>query len=126
MAAQMDRPELDQGGTDPASREALAREAVRVYRRYQEEIVEALNLCPWAERARHDGRVREEVVFAATLDPALALSAVEALAQDESVEIGLILFPRLMTTATAFERFVSALSSADADRRPIGTAPFAM
>src|SRR5205823_10339459 len=30
------------------------------------------------------------------------------------------------TTPTAFERFVSLLSAADADRRPIGTAPFAM
>src|SRR5262249_32562635 len=40
---------------------ALSEEAVRVYRRYQIEIVEALNLCPWAERARLEGRVREVV-----------------------------------------------------------------
>jgi hypothetical protein len=105
---------------------ALAREAVRLYRRYQEEIVESLNLCPWAERARREGRVREEVVFATRLDPALALGAVESLARDESVEIGLVLFPRLTATPTAFERFVSLLSAADAERRPIGTAPFAM
>ena len=106
--------------------DALAREAVRVYRRYQEEIVESLNLCPWAERARREGRVREEVVLATTLEPALALDAVQDFATDESVEIGLLLFPRLKTTATAFERFVSLLAAADAERRPIGSAPFAM
>ncbi|HEX7668879.1 MAG TPA: DUF1415 family protein [Polyangiaceae bacterium] len=123
----MDGDGRDSGG-EPV-RPALAREAVRVYRRYQEEIVESLNLCPWAERARQDGRVREEVVFATSLDDAslaLALDATAVFAEDESVEIGLILFPRLVTPPTAFERFVSLLSAADADRRPIGSAPFAM
>jgi hypothetical protein len=105
---------------------ALAREAVRVYRRYEEEIVEALNLCPWAERARREGRVREHVLLATALEPVLALDAVEALAADDQVEIGLLLFPRLKTTATDFERFVSALAQADAERRRVGAAPFAM
>jgi hypothetical protein len=105
---------------------ALAREAVRVYRRYEEEIVEALNLCPWAERARREGRVRERVVLATALEPGLALEAVEALAADADVEIGLLLFPRLTTTPADFERFVSALARADSERRKVGSAPFAM
>lgn len=106
--------------------DALRHEAIRLYRRYQTEIVEALKLCPWAERARLDGRVREEVVLATELDPEPALAAIDALARDERVEIGLLLFPRLRVGLEAFERFVSELLTKDAERRELGTAPFAL
>jgi hypothetical protein len=106
--------------------DALRREAIRLYRRYQTEIVESLKLCPWAERARLDGRVREEVVLATELDPEPALAAIDALARDERIEIGLLLFPKLRTGLEAFERFVSELVTKDADRRELGTAPFAL
>ena len=71
----------------------LRREAIRLYRRYQAEIVEALNLCPWAERARLEGRVRETVLFCTTLDEEPTLDAIDSLARDPAVEIGLLLFP---------------------------------
>lgn len=106
--------------------EALSREAIRVYRRYQEEIVESLNLCPWAERTRLEGRVQERVVLTRALELGAALHAVEGLAADPAIEIGLLLFPLATTTMTAFERFVSRLSAAEVERHPIGTAPFAM
>jgi hypothetical protein len=104
----------------------LRREAIRLYRRYQTEIVEALTLCPWAERARLDGRVRETVLLCANLDDEPALDAIDTLAQDPSVEIGLLLFPKLTAGFGEFERFVSTLVTKDAARRELGAAPFAL
>jgi hypothetical protein len=104
----------------------FAREAIRLYRRYEVEIVGALGLCPWAERARADGRVQERVVESADLDVEAALEAVAELGADEAVEIGLVLFPRLRASAEEFGRFVSELVTADAARRELGAAPFAL
>lgn len=109
-----------------SSDERIREEALRVYRRYQLEIVEALGLCPWAERARNENKVRERVVLCRELDQEASLDEVGALADDPNVEIGLLLFPRLSTPRTDFERFVSELSAADAARRELGHAPFAM
>lgn len=116
------------GGTpnDSAERAALEEAAVRLFRRYQVEIVEGLKLCPWAERTRTERRVRESVVHAAALDEEAALAAISALGEDPRLEIGIVLFPRLRVTCVEFERFVSRLVAVDAERRPIGTAPFAM
>jgi hypothetical protein len=105
---------------------ALAEEAVRLFRRYQVEIVEGMKLCPWAERTRTERRLRESVVHAVSLDEEAALAAATALAEDPRVEIGIVLFPRLRTTCTEFERFVSRVGALDAERRPLGTTPFAM
>jgi hypothetical protein len=106
--------------------DVLRREAIRLYRRYQTEIVEALKLCPWAERARLEGRVREEVVLETKLDAEPVLAAIDALSRDGTVQIGLLLFPRLRIGLEAFERFVSELVTKDAERRELGTAPFAL
>ena len=106
--------------------DALRREAIRLYRRYQSEIVEALKLCPWAERARLEGRVREEVLLTTALDPEPVLAAIDALSRDDAVQIGLLLFPRLGVEFDSFERFVSELVTKDAERRELGTAPFAL
>ncbi|HVU03373.1 MAG TPA: DUF1415 family protein [Polyangiaceae bacterium] len=110
----------------PAQEEALRAEALRVYRRYQREIVEGLNLCPWAAQARRAGNVREVVLLGDSLDTAAPLAALSDLAGDASVEIGLLLFPRVAASAPEFERYVSALSRTDQERRPLGTAPFAL
>jgi hypothetical protein len=106
--------------------DALADEAIRLYRRSQLEIVEALNLCPWAERSRLDGRVRERVVEWSPSDFDAALGVIEELARNEDVEIGLLLFPTARASRTEFERYVSRLVDEDARRREIGTVPFAM
>ena len=64
--------------TDP-----WAREAVRLYRRYQLEIVEACGLCPWALRARLDGKVRERVLAQGDgTDVSTAVAAVHELVAD--------------------------------------------
>ncbi|MGH7285881.1 MAG: DUF1415 family protein [Polyangiaceae bacterium] len=99
-----------------------AREAVRVYRRYQLEIVEACGLCPWAERARLDGRVRERVILGEPKSEALARIA--ELAEDEEVEIGLLLFPKLTIDRAGFDRFIAKLQDADRERHELGQIPF--
>jgi hypothetical protein len=105
---------------------ALIEEALRVYRRYQDEIVEAYGLCPWASRARKEGRVAERVVLIRTPDPAPVLDALDALDAIAAVEVGLVLLPRLPLDRPAFDRFVASAVRADAERRTIGPAPFAM
>jgi hypothetical protein len=103
----------------------LEAEAIRVFRRYQLEIVEGLKLCPWAERTRTEHRLGERVVHVEELDEPRALDAVSSL-EDPRIEIGIVLFPRLRAGASEFERFVSRLVARDAERRPLGTTPFAM
>lgn len=95
--------------------EALVQEAVRVYRRYAVEIVEALRFCPYAERAREEGRTRELVSLAAELSLEGALALVHEAARDERVEIGLLLFPRVTVTRLELARFVERLRRAHQD-----------
>ncbi len=108
--------------------EGLRREALRVYRRYAAEIVEAFGLCPWAERARRQGRVREVVLVGA--EPVTlagdATEAVERIARDASVEVGLLILPRSPHDLLGHQRFVARLREAHAGRTPEGQPPLAM
>ncbi len=104
----------------------LSREAIRIYRRYEVEIVEALKLCPWAERARLDGHVTERVVLTSELDAAEPLRLAAEVSTDRSCEIALILFPNVTVTRAEFERFVANLVTLDTGRYETGMAPFAM
>jgi hypothetical protein len=84
--------------------ERMRAEAVRLYRRYAIEIVEALGFCPYAERCREDGRTLELVATDAE-----ASNAIETIAGDESIEIGLVLLPELALDAHAFHRWIESL-----------------
>jgi hypothetical protein len=99
-------------------------EAVRLYRRYQHEIVEACGLCPWAVRVRQDGRVREHVLVQredVSVDP--SLNAILALAE-ASVDVALLIYPRLSLGRGAFEQFAARVREADVRRWPLGEVPF--
>lgn len=93
---------------------ALDRAARLVYARYQHEIVEAMDFCPYAQRARLDGAVR--VTVCAERDPthASVLAIADELAADEQIEIGLVLFPRVALGRTDWHRFVAELHDLDA------------
>lgn len=93
----------------------LAAEAIRLFRRYSVELVEGFGLCPWARTARRDGHVRERVLR----DLTGAIAAIDELAADPEVEIGILLFPLLDGDRATFERAVAELRV----ERP---APFAM
>ncbi|MBI2393610.1 MAG: DUF1415 family protein [Deltaproteobacteria bacterium] len=102
----------------------LAAEAIRLFRRYQIEVVEAFDLCPWARAARTHGRVRERVVTHPDLDVEPALAAIAELAADPEVEIGIVLFPRVEVERPIFQRFVAEVRALD-ERRDQPD-PFAM
>jgi hypothetical protein len=100
-------------------------EAVRLYRRYQIEIVERSGLCPWALRARLDGVVREHVLLQqddASVDA--AVTAIADFAADASVEIALLIFPRVALDRATFERFATRIQNVDAARHALGHIPF--
>ncbi len=102
-------------------------EALRLYRRYQFEIVEACGLCPWAEPARLHDKVREKVLVqqdGESFEP--SLEAITAWAADPTVEVGLLIYPRVKLGRRPFEDFVTALRNTDAARYEVGRIPFAM
>jgi hypothetical protein len=90
----------------------LAAEAVRLYRRYAVEIVEGLDFCPYAARARTEGRTLELVVGAATPSDAEVLEAIEQVAERPEIDIGLVLFPRMDIAPARFGPWVETLRKA--------------
>lgn len=92
----------------------LAAEAVRVYRRYATELVEGLGFCPYAERARVEGHTREVVLSAPIPSDDEVLGAIRAIADDPTIEIGLLLFPRLVIGPGQHGRWVEHLRKAHA------------
>jgi hypothetical protein len=101
------------------------REAVRLHRRYQTEIVEAYRLCPWADRATQDGRVREAVflqVDSTAMGPSLA--AIDEWMHDESVDVAFAIYPRLTLGRRGFHEFAGRVRDADTPRHELGRVPF--
>jgi len=103
------------------------REALRLYERYELEIVEACGLCPWAERARLEGHVQPRVVVAkpaAALEPSLA--AMKEIEANLQVEVALLIYPLFDLDRVAFEAFVTRVREANASRHAVGEIPFVM
>jgi hypothetical protein len=105
--------------------EKWAREAVRLHRRYQTEVVQAYGLCPWAERATHEGRVRERVVLQtdeAVLGP--TLDAIAEWSHDATADVAFVIYPRLPLSRQQFHDFAARVRTADAVRHELGSIPF--
>jgi hypothetical protein len=118
---------------DPAAEERderLCREAVRVYERYATEVVEAFQLCPWARRARQDGRVRTCVVTDARPRAQRLLDRMDEIFADPHVEVGLVILPRAPWDRHEFRRFTSRVRAAHEARHAAsglhGPPPLAM
>lgn len=103
----------------------IEEQALRVYRRYQREVVEALNLCPWAERARLEGHVTERVLLQRNGDLTPSLRAIAELQGQPEIEIALLIFPQLPLELREFETFVAELRAADEQQWALGDVPFA-
>jgi len=103
---------------------AWTEETVRLYRRYEREVVEACELCPWASRVRREGRLRERVLLQRdpeSLGP--SLDAMEELSREE-VDVVLFLYPRLGLSRSEFDQFAARVRDADVARRTLGNVPF--
>lgn len=98
----------------------LRSEALRIYRRYQKEVVEALSLCPWAEKADSEGHVRIVI----HLDDEVG-ELVEELAADEDVHVGLVVLPLSRLGRKEHERFVAQVRERHASANG-GSPPMAM
>ncbi len=103
----------------------LEREALRLYDRYAEEVVEAFGLCPWAAAARRHGRVERRVLLIEHATPAPVAAIIEELAAG-AADIALVLLPRLALDAGNFRRFVSELEQMHACAHPLGKSTVAM
>ena len=92
-------------GTD----ERLKREAIRLYRRYAVEIVEALSFCPYAEKARLDGLTHELVMTERAPSDEAVLERIEEVTDDERIDIGLLILPRVEVSQAELGRWVEGL-----------------
>ena len=102
-------------------------ETRRLNERYVSEIVERFGLCPWADRARREGRV-DTLVFEQT-DPDLfdpSLATVHALVERTTCDVALFIYPRIALNRLDFEHFARRLRALDAARHAPGQIPFAM
>lgn len=102
------------------------RETLRLYTRYQTELVEDLNLCPWARRARLNEQVRVQVQLQVDTSETESLEQISLWASRSDVEIGLLIFPRIGLGRREFERFVAGLVRADAARLGLSSPRFAL
>lgn len=96
--------------------EALTAEARRVYGRYATEFVEGLRMCPWAARSRAEGHTVEHYLLCERPDEEATLAAIDAIARDRNIEVGLVVFPRLSLERPDFERWVARMRELDTAR----------
>lgn len=82
--------------------------------RFLVEIVERFDFCPFARGARKSNAIARRVLLDASVEEAIA--ATEALAGQPTVEIGLLIFPRLAIGPEPFDRFVQRVRDADQTR----------
>ncbi len=106
--------------------ERLRDEALRVYHRYATEVVEPLGLCPWAKRARMEGRVTRRVILQSRPTAEDVLPHLDAVAAAGNIQVSLLLFPRFDVELNEFRRFATAVRQADGARFPPGEAPLYM
>jgi hypothetical protein len=105
----------------------LEREALRLNRRYVVEVVEQYSLCPWAERARRDGRVTERVFLQEISElQARSLETIQELSALEEIEIALFIYPLANLGRLDFEHFARLLRAEDQAQHEVGEVPFAI
>jgi hypothetical protein len=78
-------------------------------------VVEAFSICPFAAGARRAGAVARHILVESSSEAAekVAREKIEALAQDDRVEVALLIFPSLALDLAAFDRFCQPLRQAN-------------
>jgi hypothetical protein len=95
-------------------------EVLRINERYLTEVVEGLDLCPFAAGTRQSYALHRQVLLGS--EPRLDLVQPALAAADAAgATIGLLIFPRWRLASIEFDRFVDALRTADsnAGARPV-------
>jgi hypothetical protein len=110
--------------TEAAGADPWVREALRLHRRYETEIVEACGLCPWATRSRTEGKIREAVLMQTdeALEPSAA--AIARFCKDAHLEVAFLIFPRLEISRDDFHAFTARVRDAEVELHGPGNNPF--
>lgn len=87
----------------------LRDEALRLYERYQKELIERFSICPWAKAARLAGRTRAHVVTSVGLDAEHLGPLVRDWSDDPNVDVGFLIAPRFEDTPDAFTRWSATI-----------------
>lgn len=103
-----------------------AREVERIQTRYQTEVIEQFSFCPWAREAREQGRVQLLVSFMRAPDVAETLPLLDAVMQQASTDVGMLIFPLLPLSRLPFAHFVADVRRADDLRSRRGQLRFAL
>lgn len=104
----------------PDSQQELAAETLRLHERYQQEVVEAFNLCPWAKSARMTGNTVPWVDDGRPLLDQLGDAA------RSSAEVLFLIVPIYTGDRAAFSDLVATLIAEDAKTYRDSSPPFAM
>ncbi|MEM8609487.1 MAG: DUF1415 family protein [Myxococcota bacterium] len=91
-------------------REETVAEALALHDRYQQDVVERLGICPWARKARFEGRTRTHVILDPSAEASVLDAVLEAWVADGTVEVGFVILPRFRDGFSALERWGDALS----------------
>lgn len=95
---------------------AFEREVLRINRRYNLEIIEALSVCPFARGARHSGASRVLVLPAEEASVEALLAVVEALEPATEVEVAQVVLPLAPEGPAAFSEVAARFGEANARR----------
>ncbi|MEW5850411.1 MAG: DUF1415 family protein [Myxococcota bacterium] len=89
-------------------------EAIARYDRYLQEFVEELNVCPFARKAREEGRLARMVCEVTTPDVEAAVQSLLQLAARprESLDVAVLIFSCLEADWSSFNRYVGRIREA--------------
>lgn len=85
------------------------REAIRLHQRYQRELVERFDLCPWAKGARMAGRTAYHVVLERDFPLEHFAPLLARWSAAGRIDIGFVLWPRWQGSREDFERIAESL-----------------
>lgn len=86
---------------------------MRINERWIREVVERFGVCPFAEPAMRAGRVARRVLVGGDAAGAQARAVVDELARDANVEVALLIFPTLKSSAAEFDAWCAPLRAAN-------------
>lgn len=95
---------------------AFEAEVLRINGRYNAEIIEALDLCPYAAPARVAGSSIRRVLWDATLSVEAVLRVTDELADAADLEVAQVIFPLVRVSAADMLTFGQAFGEANAQR----------
>jgi hypothetical protein len=88
----------------------FADEVLRIHQRFLVEVIEKLNLCPWAQGTRSSGALRRAVIL--EQDP-----VDEILRFDEKTLVGILIWPRFFEGPEKFEELLREVRQKEELRR---------